>query len=460
VTPIFAPTAADAHVVATSMTVPNQGENTSVPLARALGGTAVVDRASPVDLADALFEAAMASHSDVMWIEPLPLAEDRYLVTFERQGDVLVTSTLEAQLATALIARVALLAEIDLVARRMQTGTIELKTRFGAAGAVVTVRPGAGIRAEVVFLRRDVMPVRTAQAGGHQVGVGDRVGHYKVLAHLGSGGMGSVYRVEHVALGRTLALKVLHASVLSHEPDAAARFLREARAAARIKHGGIVEVFDFGHLPDGRPYIVMELLTGTSLTDLLVSGPLEPRRAIGVVKQLASALAAAHERGVVHADLSPSNVLIEESEQGTVVKLVDFGLAQLRDDDLARSENKSAEYVFGTPSYISPEQIRGQGAEERSDIYSLGALLYEMLTGYPPYTSEDLHDLCMKHLQAPPPEPTSPEGPLPKQLSDLVVKCLAKTPDKRYPSMRDLLVDLDDIDRAMFKRGWRRWLPA
>jgi serine/threonine protein kinase len=248
--------------------------------------------------------------------------------------------------------------------------------------------------------------------------------------------------------------------VLSHEPDAAARFLREARAAARIKHGGIVEVFDFGHLPDGRPYIVMELLTGTSLTDLLVSGPLEPRRAIGVVKQLAAALAAAHERGVVHADLSPSNVLIEETDQGTVVKLVDFGLAQLRDDDLARSENKAAEYVFGTPSYISPEQIRGQGAEERSDIYSLGALLYEMLTGYPPFTSEDLHDLCMKHLQAPPPEPTSPEGPLPRPLIDLVVKCLAKTADKRFPSMRDLLAELDDIDRAMFKRGWRRWLPA
>src|SRR5262249_40580336 len=162
---------------------------------------------------------------------------------------VLVTSTLDAQLATAAIARLALLAEIDLVSRRMQTGTIELRSRRGAAGAVVTLRPGASIRAEIVFLRRDVVQPRSAPIIGAGISVGDRIGHYRVLTHLGSGGMGSVYRVEHVALGRTLALKVLHASVLSHEPDAAARFLREARAAARIKHAGIVEVFDFGHLP-------------------------------------------------------------------------------------------------------------------------------------------------------------------------------------------------------------------
>jgi eukaryotic-like serine/threonine-protein kinase len=439
----------------------NAGRSGSVPLARALGGGTVVDRASPVDLADALLDAALAARADVVWVDPLPLAEDRYLVTLERQGDVLVTSTLDAQLATAVIARFALLAEIDLVSRRIQTGTVELKSRFGAAGAIVTIRPGTGIRAEVLLVRRDAVPARSVPAGGYNVAIGERIGHYRVLAHLGSGGMGSVYRVDHIALGRTLALKVLHASVLSHEPDAAARFLREARAAARIKNAGIVEVFDFGHLPDGRPYIVMELLTGTSLTDVLVDGPLEPRRAVGVARQLAAALAAAHERGVVHADISPSNVLIEETEQGTVVKLVDFGLAQLRDDDLVRADsNKQAEYVFGTPSYISPEQIRGNGAEESSDIYSLGAVLYEMLTGYPPFAADDLHELCLKHLQAPPPEPSSPDGPLPRPLVELVVKALAKTAQQRQHSMRELLAELDEIDRAMFKRGWRRWLPA
>jgi len=431
----------------------------SVPLARAVGGP-VVHRASPVDLADALLDAALAARADVVWIDPLPLAEDRYLVTIERRGEVLATSTLDAQLATAVIARVALIAGVDLVSRRVQTGTTPIKSRYGAAEVVVTIRPSSGIRAEILILRREPAPDRLVPTGSAMLRNGDRVGPYRVITHLGAGGMGSVYRVEHVALGRALALKVLHASVLSSEPDAVARFLREARAAARIKHAGIVEVFDFGHLADGRPYIVMELLTGTSLADLLLEGPLEPRRAVAIARQLASALAAAHERGVIHADLSPSNVLVEDSDHGTVVKLVDFGLAQLRDDELAGGEPRHAEYVFGTPSYISPEQIRGLGAEERSDIYSLAALLHEMLTGRPPFVADTLHELCIMHLTAPPPEVTSHHGELPRPLVEAAQRALSKTPDQRHESMRELQHALDESDRAMFKRGWRRWLAT
>jgi serine/threonine-protein kinase len=285
---------------------------------------------------------------------------------------------------------------------------------------------------------------------------GDAIGHYKVMQFLGEGGMGTVYRVEHSVLGRQYALKVLRARVVERDKDAAENFVREARTAARVHHPNIVDVFDFGYVPDGRPYFVMELLEGESLAEKVGRGPLPPAEVVTITRQLATALAAAHDRGVIHADVTPNNVLVVGGED-IHVKLVDFGLAKLAGEGL-RDENP--EFVLGTPAYISPEQLRGLAPTDRSDQYGLGAVVYELLTGHPPFQAEDLRKLCMMHIQAPVPPIESPHGPLPPKLADIITTCLAKTPQARFPGMRALLTALDEVERVTDRRGWRRWLSS
>jgi serine/threonine-protein kinase len=284
---------------------------------------------------------------------------------------------------------------------------------------------------------------------------GARVDHYRILVHLGSGGMGAVYLAEHAALSRRYALKVLHGNVLAKDASSVDRFLREARAAARIRHPHIVDVFDFGYLADGRPYFVMEVLDATSVSDLVESGALPIAQAVAIARQLGEALAAAHEAGVIHADVSASNVLVDTSADQVVTKLVDFGLAELRG---ARTAPSDSEVVFGTPCYIAPELIRGVPPDERSDQYSFGVVLFEMLAGRTPFFSDNIRELCMMHMKAPPPAVASPHGPLPEDLVKIVERCLAKSPAARFPNMRALLVELDAVARTVGRRGWRRWL--
>ena len=407
---------------------------------------------SPAVVCDVILDAAICADADTLWIEPRAPGDERYTVSVERQGRIIATSTLDAHLGPAVVARLAFLTEIDLMARRAVAGRTVVRGPTASAEVVATIRPGRALRAEV-FLRKmtpRVVPTPTARV---DLTPGAVVGQYRVIRHLGAGGMGSVYHVTHATLGRPLALKVLHANVLTSDPDSAGRFLREARAAARIKHANIVDVFDFGYLGDGRPYLVMELLAGHSLADL-IDGPMEPRRVISLAKQLAGALAAAHDCGVIHADLSPSNVHVD----GDSAKLLDFGLAQLRDDPPALDPAHPAEFVFGTPSYISPEQIRGLGADERSDQYSFGAVLYEMLTGRPPYKAKTIRDLCLKHIKAPIPEIDTPHGPLPAELTRVVQRCLEKRAEQRYASMHDVVAALAEAEQSLVVRGWRRWL--
>jgi Protein kinase domain len=407
---------------------------------------------SPAVACDVILDAAISADADTLWIEPRGPSDERYVVTVERQGRAIATSLLDAQLGAAVVARLAFLTEIDLMARRAAAGRTVVRGPTASAEVVATIRPGRSLRADV-FLRKMTPRAVPSTPSRVDLSPGALVGQYRVARHLGSGGMGSVYHVTHATLGRPLALKVLHASVLSSDPDSAGRFLREARAAARIKHPNIVDVFDFGYLGDGRPYLVMELLGGHSLADV-IDGPLEPRRVTALAKQLASALAAAHDCGVIHADLSPSNVLVE----GDNAKLLDFGLAQLRDDPPKLDPAHPAEFVFGTPSYISPEQIRGLGADERSDQYALGAVLFEMLSGRPPFRAKTIRDLCLKHIKAPVPEIESPYAPLPGELTRVVQRCLEKRPEQRYPSMHEVVAALAEAEQAMVVRGWRRWL--
>jgi len=411
--------------------------------------------AAPVGAVDLLLDAALSSGADFAWIEPMPLGDGLYVISLEREGNVLATATIDAYLAAAMIARLAYLCGVDLTASSASTGSTRVRANQREKELVFTLRPGNELRGELIFVRRGPRLVSVGECFS-DLEAGDRVGQYRVIARLGSGGMGSVYRVEHQALGRVYALKVLHGGVLSRDANSIDRFLREARAAARIQHPHIVDVFDFGYVSDGRPYFVMELLPGSSLADLVDHEVPTPQRAVQIVRQLGEALAAAHDHGVIHADVTPANVLVEENPD-LKVKLVDFGLAELRD----RTEStggEDAEYVLGTPCYISPEQIRGSRADERSDQYSLGIVLFEMLTGQPPFIDRSVRELCLKHIRDPIPEIVSPHGPIPDELVKIVERCMAKSPKDRYPNMRTMLAELDEVARLVERRGWRRWL--
>jgi serine/threonine protein kinase len=432
--------------------------------------------ADPRRVADLTLAAAIRAHADAVYIEPLIQGEEPYAITLERASQVLSTTPLDAQLGSAVIARLAFLANIDLSAAHASSAVLPVRSGTREAEVVITIRPGSSLCADLMVMTRVrgraqlIEPVGPAR--------GDVIGQYRVVEFLGEGGMGTVFEVEHIALTRRYALKVLRTKVIERDAGAAQKFLREARTAARVRHTNIVDVVDFGYLLDGRPYFVMELLEGQSLADLVAAGPLPPGDVVLIARQLANALAAAHDRGVVHADVTPSNVLVVDAgvDSGAglgsglgaggrdpalgselQVKLVDFGLAELAGDGL-RDENP--EFVLGTPAYISPEQLRGLAPTDRSDQYGLGAVLFELLSGRPPYHHDDLRTLCMMHLTAPIPMVESPHGPLPPKLADIVTTCLQKTPQARFPGMRALLVALDEIERVTDRRGWRRWLSS
>jgi serine/threonine protein kinase len=416
--------------------------------------------ADPVRVADVALSAAVRAQADAVYIEPLPMSSDSYVLTIERGATVLATVPLEAGLGTAVIARLAFIADLDLAAAHASSAVVPVRAGNREADVVVTVRPGPELRADLMIARQRGKGTQALDAPAIGPSPDDIIGQYKVIEFLGEGGMGTVYSVEHVALGRQYALKVLRTRVIDRDSTAAQRFLREARTAARIRHPNIVDVFDFGHLPDGRPYFVMELLEGESLGDRVSRGPLLPAEVVSIARQLGEALAAAHDRGVIHADVTPSNVLVVNTEDGgqnVHVKLVDFGLAELAGESMS---DDTPEFVLGTPAYISPEQLRGLSPTDRSDQYGLGAVLFEMLTGHPPYEHEDLRKLCMMHIQAPIPLVESPHGPIPPKLADLVTTCLQKTPQARFPGIRALLAALDEIERVTDRRGWRRWLSS
>ena len=412
----------------------------------------------PRRVADLLLAAAVRAHADAVYIEPMPTAPDSYVVTIERGATSLATIPIDATLGSAVIARLAFIADLDLAASHVSSGVVPVRSGHREAEVVITVRPGNELRADLMVTRPRGKGTGSSVLVLPAVGPssGDTIGQYKVIDFLGEGGMGTVFSVEHIALGRKYALKVLRNRVVEREPTAAQRFLREARTAARVHHPNIVDVFDFGHVPDGRPYFVMELLEGESLATRVERGALPPAEVVAIARQLGEALAAAHDRGVIHADVTPSNVLVVGGED-LHVKLVDFGLAELAGEGL---RDEHPEFVLGTPAYISPEQLRGLAPTDRSDQYGLGAVLFEMLTGHPPFEHDDLRKLCMMHIQAPIPPVESPHGPLPPKLVDIVTTCLQKTPQGRFPGIRALLAALDEIERLTDRRGWRRWLSS
>jgi serine/threonine-protein kinase len=267
--------------------------------------------------------------------------------------------------------------------------------------------------------------------------VGETIGSYRILKQLGAGAMGEVYLAEHRHLKRQAALKLL-ARELVDRPDLLERFFLEARATSAIAHPGIVQIFDCEVDATGRPYIVMELLTGDTLAGLLArQGALPPLRVARLARSLADALEAAHAKGIVHRDLKPENMFVlGDSSDST--KLVDFGIAKLAGDLQAGQVHKTRSgAVMGTPLYMSPEQCRDSAnIDFRTDLYSLGCVVYEMLTGRPPFVRDNFGDLMVAHITEAPPDARTVNPAVPVPLAELTADLLNKDPALRPPSMR------------------------
>ena len=265
-------------------------------------------------------------------------------------------------------------------------------------------------------------------------GVGSTLGSYRVDAELGQGGMGVVYRAEDLRLGRTVALKLLRAS-LADDDSYRERFLRESRLAASIEHAAIVPIYEAGET-DGLLYIAMRFVDGVDLAELLRrEGPLAPERAVALVGQLASALDAAHARGLIHRDVKPSNALIGTDGDGEHAYLVDFGITQ---DTTAQERLTATDQLVGTLDYLAPERIRGEPVDGRADIYALGCVLFECLTGQVPFPRGSEASAIYAHLEEQPPRVSDLRPDLPKALDDVVARALAKDRADRWQTGAEL----------------------
>ncbi len=261
---------------------------------------------------------------------------------------------------------------------------------------------------------------------------------YEILEELGSGGMSTVYKVKQVFLDKEFALKILKDSAAG-SGEGIARFQREAQAAGSLKHQGIISIQDFGLTPDGQPYMTMEYIAGSSLSQLLdKKSKLDLRLALSFMDQICEALKHAHENGIVHRDLKPSNIMLVTGLDGKITaKIVDFGIAKVVAENSENSLNltKTGELI-GSPLYMSPEQCRGQKIDHRSDIYSVGCVFYEMLVGMPPIVGKQVTDTILAHIQKPPnPFPDGVE--VPENVKEAIYKALEKEPDSRHQSMQD-----------------------
>jgi serine/threonine-protein kinase len=286
-------------------------------------------------------------------------------------------------------------------------------------------------------------------------------GRYRIDVLLGSGSMGRVYRAEHVHMHKPLAVKILN-SEHTKNAELVARFEREATAAANIEHPNVVAATDFGKLDDGTVYLALELVQGKNLRAEVASGPLEVRRALHIARQIAAGLAAAHARNIVHRDLKPENVVLVEKEgDRDFVKILDFGVAKLEPES-GKSPLTKVGVVLGTFDYMAPEQALGQAVDHRADLYALGAVAYEMLSGTCPFEGESSSAiLAQKVAKAPPPlRERSPTLAIPGAVEGLVLRLLRKDRSERPQSAASVVAELDRLLASAPKGGAPASAPA
>ncbi len=285
------------------------------------------------------------------------------------------------------------------------------------------------------------------ESARQEVAEARRLGQYVLRERLGGGGMGEVYLADHVLLRRPCAIKLIRPE-RAGDPAMMQRFEREVRATATLTHPNTVQVFDYGHTPDGTFYYVMEHLPGLTLAELVKrDGPLLPARAVHFLRQLCGALGEAHACGLIHRDIKPGNVIVcERGKVPDVAKLLDFGLVQTAteaDDKLTQVGS-----VMGTPAYLAPEQAAGEAIDGRTDIYALGALAYFLLTGQPPFAGKTAVKLFAAHLHETPEPPSRLRPDIPPDLEAIVLQCLAKKPDERFANVQELDAALAGVPTA------------
>lgn len=302
----------------------------------------------------------------------------------------------------------------------------------------VSPRGAAPHAADLNEITRGQAAVDPSSAGHDKSGlIGSTIeGKYRIDAKIGAGGMGAVYRAQRLLIGDQVAIKILHAEHVS-EPQATERFRREAQAAARLKHANAVSIYDFGVTREGLGYLVMELVEGQSLRQIIKQqGPLTPSAAAEVIGQACAALQVAHQQHIVHRDLKPDNIIVNATVTGLRVKVLDFGIAKLR--DMAASNLTQTGSVMGTPHYMSPEQCLGEELDGRSDLYSLGIVLYEMLAGVVPFNSPTSTAVVVQHVNQEPPSLRSMNLSISPALEAVVMHALAKRREDR-PQFADAL---------------------
>lgn len=270
---------------------------------------------------------------------------------------------------------------------------------------------------------------------------------YRIDSKIGEGGMGAVYKGEDILLGRTVAIKVLHSDLKAND-EGVARFFNEAKVVAKLRHPNTIQVFDFGEAKDGHNYIAMEFMTGEPLDEHMQAQQITLPRVFEILEQVCLSLEEAHEAGIIHRDLKPDNIFIDTVGNRRLVKVIDFGIAKLMSGDANLTQ---AGMVFGTPAYMSPEQARGNPLDPRSDIYSLGCLLFFLLTGHQPYLGDNPMEVAVKHITDPIPDPNDDShfGRLPDELVALVRRLMAKDRDERPSSVEDVRREIIQVARTL-----------
>jgi serine/threonine-protein kinase len=290
------------------------------------------------------------------------------------------------------------------------------------------------------------------------IAAGQTIGNYRILNKIGTGGMGAVYLAEHPLIGKRVALKVIHRELAGNH-DVVSRFMQEARAVNKIGSEHIVEIHDFGVTPEGDHFFIMEYLEGKTLASILArGGPMEMMRTLHVGAQIASALAAAHAAGIIHRDLKPDNImLMARLGDQDFVKVLDFGLAKVF--SAATAVKTAAGVLLGTPQYMSPEACESKGeVDHRTDIYALGVLLFQMLTGVLPFDGQSMGEVLVKQVTALPPAPRALNPAIPPSVEQILLRCLAKPVDARFATMMQLREAL--LDPEAYLRGSPPIAPA
>ena len=281
--------------------------------------------------------------------------------------------------------------------------------------------------------------------------IGQRVGDYEVVSRIGTGGMGAVFEARHPVIGKRVAVKVLHPAFAS-DPKVIERFINEARVVNAIGHPAVVDIFSFGQTPDGLHYFVMEFLKGRSVADLVnAEGALPMGVALGLIAQLLEVLDRAHAAGVVHRDLKPQNLFVEQGPSGLRLRVLDFGIAKSMTPEIRQQLTGSA--ILGTPGYMAPEQINSEPVTPRTDLFATGAVLFELLTGRPIFTGNNIGQMLIKALHEDAPRTSSVKPDIPPELDALVARLLDRDPGRRPASAKDALEQVRTLLTTLEAQG-------